>query len=343
MRIFLSLLTVFIGVDNCLARPANLETLSELAFFTSDVCSIQDFTFPKKLVSHLTFDTTMPITVDIVEQVADEFTWGTRFAKLYIPDFTTNRYQSGESFFRLAKAMRDLNINEIILTDLRPFAIQKLEQLKLNRTIGECYTINTMEGPLVPSWRTVNLSADVQTRIDRLFKDSQSVLTTQNKLSDRETKLIAMNILSLEEIIELRALRKATEIFEQNTILSNDMAGGFLNNLWSEAFGGFQQLCTNEALTYQAFVEVLKSRGLLKHFYTGDWVSKRPSIIKDWSKGGHVATRLISERTGKIFVLDSWYEMGGKAAHIMTYEDWYALPITHFGNLNFNDVVELVP
>ena len=161
-------------------------------------------------------------------------------------------------------------------------------------------------------------------------------------LSENEKKLISSKVLTLEEVVELRALKKATEYFESNTILKEDKAGGFFSNLWGQLTGSHQQSCVEEANTLMYFTKVMTWRKNLKYFLTSGLISMRPKIKNDWSQGGHVAVRLANLRTKEIFVLDGWFEKGGASAHILLEQDWRNTPITRFKKYDFKDVVELI-
>lgn len=321
-------------------RPT-LQEFSEHYFSTLNPCAIYDFTLPQELTKSFQFNFHEPLTVQQVEQLADEFSWGGRYAMLFYPRPTTNRYQSEKSFFRLAEMMKRFQFSQIVLSEIRPFALAKLDEIKSQGTIGECYPIQTKETPLIAAARTVAISSTVQNQMDALFRSQSSVKAVA--LSDNERSLMDNRILNNEEIMELRAIRTATKIFESHTILRLDLAGGIWTNLKGELLGQNQLACTEEAETYELFLKVLNARGLLRYFKGDGQISMRPGFLKDWSQGGHVATRLVNLRSRQIFVLDSWYEKGGEAAHILLEDDWRQLPVSSISKINFKDVVEFVP
>ncbi len=120
---------------------------------------------------------------------------------------------------------------------------------------------------------------------------------------------------------ELRAIRKATKVFGSATILSQDKAGGVLSNLEADWLGRNQMTCNEHAVTFSLFMKTLERRGLLEFFQPLSPISKHPPFTEDWVKQGHVAAALMSRRTGELFIVDTWYERGGEAAHFIKYDD----------------------
>jgi hypothetical protein len=54
-----------------------------------------------------------------------------------------------------------------------------------------------------------------------------------------------------------------------------------------------------------------------------------------------VASRIVNLRTKEEFVVDSWYEPGGSATHILGFDDWLELPVSYLRKPLFKDVAEI--
>lgn len=303
--------------------------------------AIFDFTLPENLTRSLHFNTHQALSIDEVERLSSEFVWGGRWAKYYYSSPTVNRYQSRDSFRVLVQIMKEQNVTSINLRDLREIAIQEIERLKKEGLVGEFYIIRTIEKPLAPANRTITLSLEVQHSIDKLFSEGSLVRTLP--LSDLEKAFEYESRLTVEEIHELRAIRLASEVFEKNTVLKNDSAGGLISNFRAELFGKFQQICCEEAATYEYFLQTLFRRGLQKHFAPSGQISMRPRLFQDPAQVGHVAAKLISRKSSEVLVVDGWYEKGGEAAHVLFESDWRKLPIRSLRADKIRDAVQLTP
>lgn len=306
------------------ARPVG-EIFPEQFLKTIAPCDLYDFSGQGTFYAVFSKSQTPRITTSDLESLAKELKWRLRFNRLYASGIARDAFR--ENVIRLVQSMRSSGINSLNVEQLSYLAELRLEELKRNGTVGECYEIQSIHRPrMITTWKEmVAVSAKNQAKIDRLF---QLPLKGQRpSLTQREMELLQGGSLTREEIGELRAIRKATEVFENATYLKNDYAGGLVNNARSELFGGKQLVCTDEAETYFNFLKVLLRRGLLRHFAPDGKIDRPDRLL-----GGHQATSLYHKRTGQIYVLDSWHEPGGTAAHITRREDW----------LNYKDSEDVV-
>lgn len=214
---------------------------------------------------------------------------------------------------KLSQALRSNPSLRIKLGDVLAEADRRIETAKANGEIGECYKISQVTGTFNSEWiQTVALSAKAQEAIDQLFSQTLS----ERDLSPRELEILRSGALTLAEMAELRAVRAATRIFEQNTVLAHDQ-GGFGGNM--DFNGRVRSVCRTEAQTYYFFLKRLQDRGLLTHFRPSEtWAYRKRRFALD----GHAASLLESQRTQDLFVVDSWHEQGGTAAHITFFTDW---------------------
>lgn len=191
-----------------------------------------------------------------------------------------------------------------------------LGHLKEKGIIGEIYEIafhkNVVLLGIFNHFRTesVVLSPVAQEVMDRLFLRPTPM--RPSSITPTGRKLVESGELTEEELLELRAIRASTQLFERETFLSRDR-GCWMGNFYGQTFPGLKQtVCHEEAITYHLFMEKLKERGLLKHF----------SPMGTTLRVGHEATMIWNQRTSKTYVLDSWQENGGEPAQIVTLEDW---------------------
>ncbi|MBK9040570.1 MAG: hypothetical protein IPL83_15650 [Bdellovibrionales bacterium] len=233
--------------------------------------------------------------------------------------------------------MAAAGMRSVRLSDIQSRAVAKIQEKRSAGEIGDCYKIESNEEPILQMARWICLSDRIQAEIDLQFK----IRIDEMNLSESERDSLKSGRLSLSEVSELRALRMASQIFEQNTYLKDDAEGSNWTNIKGELFGGFQFNCWNRTITYNSFIEVLSQRGLLQHFFLARMVTKRPPIHKDWLNGGHVASRIVNLRTKEDFVVDSWYEPGRSATHILGFDDWLELPVSYLRKPLFKDVAEI--
>lgn len=342
----MKLIFIVTAIVFCLtARADNSQNsekhVSEKLFSRLDVCALKDFTLSEGVMHSIR---NMFVYSDMrlanVEQLIEIFTWNSKVLSR-IPDLPKiNRYQSQQTFSQLAEIMREDSVRQIDLLQFRSLAEQEILKAKEDNKIGECYTIQIRDLPLRASIRHIALDVETQRQIDRLFI---LPLIRQSRLSARENNAYRTGTLNKREIRELRAIRKATELFEQNTELRHDNAGGYISNLHAHLFGDFQLTSEDEAVTFRNFLKTLQARGIMKYFNVeNQLVEMQPPFERNWLKLKHKAVALRNKRTGMVYVLDSWYESGGQAAHILTYDDWLQQPIMWLGAHDFPDVVRLI-
>lgn len=327
----------FSAPSNATRVESRTQVVASKLFESIDAGQVYELTFPMELRRSLIFDFEKPLSIGEVQVLSNEFVLGGRFAKMFSPRPTVYRRHLETTFAKLISLMKAHQVSNISLVELAELAAKWISEQQANRMIGDCYLIESQEEAMLPMARWVCLSWRAQVAIDSLFARS----IRSDDLSLAEEGSIRTGKMQLNELAELRALRAATEIFENETYLKSDRAGGFINNFRGELLGGFQLNCWNRAVTYNSFIEKLSARKLIRFHRLTEMATKRPSIADDWSQGGHVASGIRNVRTGEQYVVETWYEKGGSPAHVLTYDDWFALPVTYWRSLNFNDVVEL--
>jgi hypothetical protein len=138
-----------------------------------------------------------------------------------------------------------------------------------------------------------------------------------SELSATELLLYKGNRLNLNEINELRAIRSASQYYEQLTALRNDW-GGWTGNVVG-SFCRNNSNCGEEASTVEYFFQFLREEKVLRNFIALTSIVEK-STLKLFNK--HVSNLLVSKRTGEFFVLDSWVVDGGQPASILTLPLW---------------------
>lgn len=274
-----------------------------------------------------------------ISSYASEVVRPTRFNKLYHNH--RNRPAFRENAIKLAQELESKGRDDIGKEAIIKLAKQRFENAKARGEVGECIFVDTMGGyKYIFGERrdSIALSKESMEEIEALFgKDSESY---KIPLSERESTLIDEGTFTAEEIYELRGIKKATEVFEKNTVLKDDKAGGFFSNLTGEIVGDFQQNCVTESSTYQNFLSMLKNRGYLKYFSNFSQITQTPPLSRDPTNSGHAAVKLTS-LSGKSVVLDSWFEKGGSPAHLIKESDWLELSLWQTNQ--FEDVVIDLP
>lgn len=352
--------SIIVHADDCsdIQYHAEIETLAQDAlkicevpqqhvltnfFATISPCDAKEFSdmsaswssFPRDFFQ-IGMISSPSLSVEQILQTADEVVRPLRFNKIYLSN--KNRPVFRENARKLAEVLKKEGMSSVDLSTLLTTAYRRYESAKDKLEIGECFPVDTLGGyKYFFGIRTDNvaLSAEVFKEIESLFRrDEKSVI-----LSDQEERLVKTGEFTRPEIIELKAIRKATEIFEKNTILKNDKGGGFFSNLKGEFTGNFQQNCTAESDTYLNFLYILNSRGLLKHFVKFEQITNHPDFNKDPMGADHVAVRMRAQ-SNKEVVLDSWFEPGGNASHILSMSDWKGLSLIKPNE--FNDLVSII-
>lgn len=281
-----------------------------------------------------------PISIEKLEQLANEIVRPARFNKMYRDSLS--RPELAKLMSDLARHLQERGMKYIGCDDLRSAVNDAYTEAKKENRIGECYQIETLGGAKYlfgPVARAVSVSPAQQKSIEDLFSTQ-----IPSHLDRFDTDLILDERFTIEDLKELRALRKASEMFEQATPLRNDAAGGFFSNLMGELTGGDQLNCNVEASTHIVFLKTLVRKGVLKKFHvvgTIERQAEKSDFRKDIGQTGHVAVLLRSRETGHEVVYDSWFGKGGEAAHILLPDDWRNLNL-NFKN-DFRNVVPLLP
>ncbi len=279
------------------------------------------------------------IPVEKLESLAGEIVRPLRFNKLY--KSSLNRPELAKLLKDLSAHLKTKGIKYFSCGDLRAAANENYRQAKESQKIGECYQLETFGGikyVFGAVARNISVTNEQQKKIENLF----SLKSSSYHLGLLDTDLVVKNRLTIDDLKELAAIRKASELFERSTPLKNDDAGGFFSNLKGEFAGGDQLNCVLEAGSHIVFLKSLIQKGLIQNFEVLGPIRRPPdkkNIKKDFSQSGHVAVLLRSKKTGQEIIYDSWFEKGGGAAHILLPEDWHNLSLD-FKN-EFNDIVPL--
>ncbi len=209
----------------------------------------------------------------------------------------------------------------VSMTEVREAADARL----VNELTGErarCYRIFTYT-PWSFKARTVGVTESQQVQITELFDRAHDAVRAAHFLNDAplstgELQLLNAQRLTPAELMELRALRRATGLLEKMTPLRGDV-GGWMGNMLNEIIPlkKNQMNCVAETETFIDFARSLIDQNLLRHFSVERLPAYRSLIV-----AYHIAVQLRNKRTNQIFVLDSWHEHAGQPAHITTLEDW---------------------
>ena len=160
-----------------------------------------------------------------------------------------------------------------------------------------------------------------------------------DELTTNEKMIIEKGKLSSEEMLELKKLKLASQVFSSNSPFKNT-PGGWANNKKNPRNhvnttpGGlssnkknpknhvnktscpFTAYCGEHSRTSLEFLKQLENRGYLKHFLVGN------QIVRDHIINNHAGVTIKNKRTGEIFVLDSWAVKGGQPIKIIPLSKW---------------------
>ena len=75
--------------------------------------------------------------------------------------------------------------------------------------------------------------------------------------------------------------------------------------------------CIDESTNTTAYLRLLENRGWLRYHRVLDREKRAPLLVND-----HWAARIIEERTGQEFAVDSWFFDNGRPAFIVPLEEW---------------------
>jgi len=310
-----SLSTFFFSIPACEAK--------EIDSFFTEFEELGSYTYTVDSMSRLAREVTLPLKTN-------EFYFG-----------WARRPKLKENFLKVVELIKNNDQESIEAANIKRWARARYIGAKSSGEIGECFPIFTMGGIKYAFGTRVDwVSIDSQTMSEiALYFENISESELILSLSINELIALEAGLIELDAISTLRGIRKATEIFEQNTFLINDKAGGFWSNLSGEFSGNQQQNCTTETYTLLAFLDVLKLNNLIDQEYSYSMITQRPDFFRDPSQSGHVAVELNHPDLSATLVLDSWFEKGGSAAHIITKEDWLSLSLVQ-ANV-FNNLVSL--
>ena len=241
-------------------------------------------------------------------QVSDAFV-GTGGLVIGRMPITVDEYRAHypTSLQRLGTAIGQAGLTSLPTAHIIARADARQAAMRARGETGATFDSHSMLGREADSgWRPLTVSAQAMTQLESLFTASSG-----ERLTSAEQTLIRDGRLSRPEILELRAVRGATRLFERSTPYGADH-GGWLGNIWSEGFGvAGETNCQQEADTYVFFLQQLEDRGLLRHFAPSGRVRVNvPGIAPGLpSVAGrerlHTGALLVHRRTGEYFVVDS--------------------------------------
>lgn len=283
------------------------------------------------------------ISTDRLDQFAKEIVLPTKFSKIYHGSNTHPELK--KELQDLSAYLKSKGIKYFNCEDMLNAVSDRYKNALAKKEVGMCYPIQTLGGYsyiFESVSRTVPISFEQQKKIENLFIEKNR---KPFHLDDFQTEIISNEQLTIDDLKELLAIRKASELFEKATPLRNDEAGTkTLSNLKGEFLGGDQLTCDLEASTHKAFLDSLSQQGLLKNFEVIGQIHRKQEMNLTFSKDialtGHTAVLLRSRSTGREVVYDSWFEKGGDAAHILFPDDWHELKL-HFKN-QFRDIVPIL-
>jgi hypothetical protein len=221
-------------------------------------------------------------------------------------------YQAAVAYDAVARRMRAEGVASVERTALERAAAALYEVRREAAGVGDCAPLKW--GNFWPDIVLQPLPRSTDAAIAALFAPGG----TGWPPTPREAGLLETGALTREELSELRALRLAVAIFENQFGMLRTDLGGWLGNLDDGRI-----VCTDEATTLSFLFDRLQEQGLLTRFaqHAGRFAYRDPvpPLPTD-----HFAVMLRNLRTGDWWVLDSWVEDGGVPPRIGRLEEWFA-------------------
>ncbi len=115
---------------------------------------------------------------------------------------------------------------------------------------------------------------------------------------------------------ERRAIASAMAIYER----AGGKASGTSGDRARTQFDSANQLdCIDEAANMTSLLVMLKSAGLLRHNIP---VAPSSRSVSNGNRWPHYAGTVKDKRTGKLYVIDSWFRSNAKPAVVVPYKKW---------------------
>ncbi len=115
---------------------------------------------------------------------------------------------------------------------------------------------------------------------------------------------------------ERRAIASAMAIYER----IGGKASGSQNDRPRTGFDNVNQLdCIDEAANMTSLMVMLDRAGLLRH---NKPVAPSSRPVSDGNRWPHFAGTVREKKSGRLFVIDSWFRSNGKPAVIVPYKKW---------------------
>lgn len=225
---------------------------------------------------------------------------------------SASSYQAAKAFAALSAFMRETGLRTISRSELLAAAAAAYRDRLVAGGYEACFAVKW--GNRYPDVFGQPMRKTTWAAIRALFVDRRPD-NYPHKAS--EAAAVASGELTDAEILELRAIRIAAYLFENEFAVLKQDKGGFGGNLADQPL-----VCTDEATTLWFLVQRLERRGLLTRFATQDgrFVHRHPNLVLPTD---HFGLLLRNLRTGAYFVVDSWVEDGGLPPHISRIEDWF--------------------
>lgn len=242
------------------------------------------------------------------------------FSRFYIqtdaPDWTIPKNDFSIPLMDLMQDLKKNGISTLSLDEVMAEADRKLRDLRSEGKIGGLYYGYRFSRVDREERFIIDLPLEAENEIQNLFQKP----TTQPEISDFEKAALKSESLTSDELFELKQLRKATQIFSQNSAFF-DQPGGWKNNVYfpyssPPSTTAIIAYCGEHTCTMLEFAKQIEARGKIESFET---VGR---VIKDHILNNHAAAVLRNRRTKKLFVLDSWLVPGGSEAKILPFDSW---------------------
>ena len=172
------------------------------------------------------------------------------------------------------------------------------------------------------------LSADTFVRDDLITEPKPGKFSFCYHGTCEETKEIGLNkeqwqrirdefTVSASAQIEREKIKQAVALMEK---IVGNMTGTNIDKAGTFARLGEQgQLdCIDESINTTFYIQMMVNDGLIVHHTVADR-THRGFFLNGWP---HSAAAIRETGTGKIFVVDSWFEDNGKHPHILPYQQW---------------------
>ncbi len=225
---------------------------------------------------------------------------------------SASSYQAAAAFRALATFMRETGYDAVSRISLAQAAQTAYRARLASEGYEDCFIIKW--GNRYPDVFAQPLRKTTWRAIAALFETDAA---RRFALTEHERRFVDSGYLTEDEIVELRGIRIAAYIFENEFDTLKRDRGGFDGNMDHQPL-----VCTDEATTMWFLIRRLEKLGHLRFFSTqhGRFVHRTPNLVLPTD---HFGVLLLNRRNGAYLVVDSWVEDGGLPPHISRIEDWF--------------------